>query len=47
MISGAGLVDVNSSRAKQQKETTQVAMSAATSKSNNVASSDPSAIEFR
>ena len=46
MISGAGSVDVNSSRAKRRKETTQVVMSAATSKSHNVAS-DLSAIEFR
>jgi len=46
MISGAGSVDVNSSRAKRRKETVQVAMSAATSKSDNVAS-DPSAIKFR
>jgi len=45
MISGAGSVDVNPSRTKRRKETTQVVMSAATSKSNNVAS-DPSAIEF-
>jgi len=46
MISGAGSVDVDSSRVKRRKEITQVAMSAATSKSNNVAS-DPSVIEFK
>ena len=43
MISGAGSVYVNSSRAERRKE---VAMSATASKSNSVAS-DPSAIEFK
>jgi len=43
-VSGAGSVDVDFLRVKQQKETTQAAMPATTPKSNNVAS-DPSAIE--